>query len=106
MATSTLPSPKNPNLVILAGELAALVPAMALDSLTNNEHLIRIRLEESLGPQAITSVHPFPPRDRCMIAPRVTVSERDHTIWCPKCGVEVSRQSYAEAYKLWLEHCQ
>ena len=34
-----------PNLTILASELAALVPAMALDSSMNNAHLIQGKLE-------------------------------------------------------------
>ncbi len=36
-----------PNLTILASELAALVPAMALDSSMNNAHLIQGKLEDA-----------------------------------------------------------
>jgi predicted RNA-binding Zn-ribbon protein involved in translation (DUF1610 family) len=47
----------------------------------------------------------FPPRDKCMVAPRVVVTEHNYTIMCPKCGQEITKASYSEAYLAWWDMC-
>jgi hypothetical protein len=55
--------------------------------------------------QHLQGLSVFPPRDKCLVAPRVIVTEHNYTITCPKCGKEVTQASYAKAYVTWWDHC-
>jgi predicted RNA-binding Zn-ribbon protein involved in translation (DUF1610 family) len=57
-------------------------------------------------PELVEGLAMFPPRDRCNVAPRVVVTEHNHTIMCPKCGKEVTKPSYHEAFQVWYQYCQ
>lgn len=51
------------------------------------------------------TIEQFPPRDRCMVAPCVMITEHEHAIWCEGCHHEERAPSYAEAYEKWLKWC-
>ncbi len=59
----------------------------------------------SVAGRPIEGLSCFPPRDHCLVAPRIIVTEHNYTIVCDRCGTAVTKPSYRQAYIEWWNRC-